>query len=147
MLVNQGESKGLLAEKVVVFFLGGADDREALAYGVRMGMNPRVEVVVVRIRLQRGWEMEEKVDDEVVEEFRRKGRVEYREEVVRDSAGTAKVIKEMSKEFGLVVVGRREGVVSALTEGLNIWSEHQELGALEDMLASFRLWRDAWWLL
>lgn len=32
--------------------------------------------------------MEEKVDDEVVEEFRRKGRVEYREEVVRDSVGT-----------------------------------------------------------
>ncbi|XP_039137424.1 cation/H(+) antiporter 15-like [Dioscorea cayenensis subsp. rotundata] len=136
MLVNQGESKGLLAEKVVVFFLGGADDREALAYGVRMGMNPRVEVVVVRIRLQRGWEMEEKVDDEVVEEFRRKGRVEYREEVVRDSSGTAKVIKEMSKEFGLVVVGRREGVVSALTEGLDMWSEYPELGAVGDMLAT-----------
>lgn len=83
----------------------------------------------------------------MVEEFRRKGWVEYREEMVRDLAGKAKVIKEISGEFGLVVVGSREGVVSALTEGLNIWSEHQELGALEDMLASFRLWRDAWWLL
>ncbi|KAM0934719.1 hypothetical protein DsansV1_C31g0219211 [Dioscorea sansibarensis] len=136
MLVNQGESKGLLAERIVVFFLGGGDDREALAYGVRMGMNPRVELVVVRIRLQRGWEMEEKVDDEVMEEFRRKGRIEYREEVVRDSAGTARVIKEMSGEFGLVVVGRREGVVSALTEGLDMWSEYPELGAVGDMLAS-----------
>ncbi|KAJ0968620.1 hypothetical protein J5N97_025537 [Dioscorea zingiberensis] len=142
ILVNQvgggSTSKGLVAGRIVVFFLGGADDREALAYAMRMAINPLVEVMVVRIRLQRGWEGEERVDDEVVEGFRRERRVVYREEVVRDSTGTAGVIKGMvSEEFeGLVVVGMREGVVSALTEGLDMWSEYPELGVLGDILAS-----------
>lgn len=45
------ESKGLLAERVVVFFLGEDNDRKALDYGVRVGINLRVKVVVVRIML------------------------------------------------------------------------------------------------
>lgn len=45
------ESKGLLAERVVVFLLGEDNDMKVLDYGVRVGINLRVKVVVVRIRL------------------------------------------------------------------------------------------------
>lgn len=42
---EEGEEK---KDRVVVMFLGGADDREAVAYGIRLAMNPSVSVTVVR---------------------------------------------------------------------------------------------------
>lgn len=131
-------------QRIAVYFLGGADDREALAYAARMAEDPAVRLTVVRIRPPKEWlcsgGKDGLLDDEMVDEFRRERlegeRVEYREEVAKDGADTMRVIKETSDGFSLLVVGRREGLESPLTEGMSIWSEYPELGVIGDLLAS-----------
>nr|XP_029123348.1 cation/H(+) antiporter 15-like [Elaeis guineensis] len=131
-------------QRIAVYFLGGADDREALAYAARMAEDPAVGLTVVRIQPPPEWrcgeEKDELLDDEMLDEFRRERleeeRVAYREEVAKDGADTVRVIQETSEGFSLLVVGRREGMESPLTEGMSMWSEYPELGVIGDLLAS-----------
>ncbi|XP_015699099.2 cation/H(+) antiporter 15-like [Oryza brachyantha] len=139
-------------QRVAMYFLGGADDREALAYVARMAEGGGVAVTVVRLKL-RNWVgmggRDEVRDEEALQAFwqrysSRDGgeRVAYVEQTVEDGEGTASVVRAMSDKFDLVVVGRRGGGEgddlegSALTSGLSEWSECPELGVLGDMLAS-----------
>uniref|UniRef100_J3NAR6 Cation/H+ exchanger domain-containing protein n=1 Tax=Oryza brachyantha TaxID=4533 RepID=J3NAR6_ORYBR len=139
-------------QRVAMYFLGGADDREALAYVARMVEGGGVAVTVVRLKL-RNWVgmggRDEVRDEEALQAFwlrysSRDGgeRVAYVEQTVEDGEGTASVVRAMSDKFDLVVVGRRGGGEgddlegSALTSGLSEWSECPELGVLGDMLAS-----------
>lgn len=148
ILVDHGNSGGAtcshtnaLLHRVAVFFLGGADDREALAYGKRMAMNKNVKLSVVRFvsKLEfRELEDEEwKKDGEMVSEVRSMENVVYREETVENGEGTVGVIRRMSDKFDLLIVGRRKGEESELTKGLSVWStECPELGVIGDMLSS-----------
>ncbi|KAF7071749.1 hypothetical protein CFC21_092965 [Triticum aestivum] len=136
-----------LLQRVALYFLGGPDDREALAYAARMPESGGTSVTVVRIKLRNWVGMgghDEVRDEEVLQEFwqryRDDERVVYVEKTVEDGEGTASVVRSMSDKFDLVIVGRRgedrdvEG--SALTSGLSEWSECPELGVLGDMLAT-----------
>uniref|UniRef100_A0A0E0MIS3 Uncharacterized protein n=1 Tax=Oryza punctata TaxID=4537 RepID=A0A0E0MIS3_ORYPU len=138
-------------QRVAMYFLGGADDREALAYVARMAECGGVSVTVTVVRLKlRNWVgmggREEMRDEEALQEFWKRyssgagERVAYVEKTVEDGEGTASVVRAMSDKFDLLVVGRRgggvEGSSAALTSGLSEWSECPELGVLGDMLAS-----------
>ncbi|XP_073012242.1 cation/H(+) antiporter 15-like [Typha latifolia] len=150
ILVDRGLSGGVvnagsLSHHVAVYFLGGADDREALAYAMRMAVDPMVRLTVIRFRQPNEWKCQEDVaegqlDDEVVDELVRTmadgTRVVYREEVARDGEGMVGIIRETSLRFSLLMVGRRQGKESPLTEALSMWSEHPELGIIGDLLAS-----------
>lgn len=145
ILVNPFSEGGwpLQLRCVAVYFFGGADDREALALGARLADNCAVGLTVVRFLPSTEWQVEgweAQADEQALMRFRIEKvdgeRVEYREEVVRDSEGTVGVIRETSGEFNLLVVGRRVGEDSPLTVGLSMWSEYQELGAIGDLLAS-----------
>uniref|UniRef100_A0A0D9XW39 Uncharacterized protein n=1 Tax=Leersia perrieri TaxID=77586 RepID=A0A0D9XW39_9ORYZ len=132
-------------QRVALYFLGGADDREALAYVARMAEGGGVTVTVVRLKL-RNWVGMGGRDEEVLHEFWQRyssngdNGVAYVEKTVEDGEGTASVVRAMSDKFDLLVVGRRGGnddvEGSALTSGLSEWSECPELGVLGDMLAS-----------
>ncbi|OVA17214.1 Cation/H+ exchanger [Macleaya cordata] len=130
--------------RVAMIFLGGEDDREALALARRMGENPNVQLKVVRIVAANKTgvnELQMRLDEEAVDEFktnvsRNNERVVYTEEVVRDGEQTASIVGPMEHEHDLIVVGRRYGVYSPVTAGLTEWSECAELGVLGDMLAS-----------
>lgn len=129
--------------RVAVYFIGGADDREALAYGIRMAEDPSIGLTVVRFlppKEMREGLKEDKLDNAMMEEFRVARvdgtRVVYREETVMDGEGTVGVIRAMSSHFSLLIVGRREGKQSKLTEGLSVWNEYPELGVVGDLLAS-----------
>ncbi|KAF8400008.1 hypothetical protein HHK36_015881 [Tetracentron sinense] len=148
ILVDRGPSvpsRSLLAcwrsYPIAVFFLGGPDDREALALGARMAGNPRVYLTVVRL-LENGNinARESKLDNEVMSEFRfsMKGndQVMYVEEVVMDGSGTVSVIRSMENRFQLIMAGRRHDKRSPLMLGLADWNESTELGAIGDMFAS-----------
>ncbi|XP_020585919.1 cation/H(+) antiporter 15-like [Phalaenopsis equestris] len=133
------------SHRIAVFFLGGPDDREALAIAARMTENPCIHLHVLRLMLpleNRGneEEMDKDEDDEAVEEFRLRTEgvetVEYREEEVKEGAETVNLMREMSEKCGLLVVGREEGRVSPFTAGLEMWSEYPELGVIGDILAS-----------
>ncbi|CAA6675136.1 unnamed protein product [Spirodela intermedia] len=136
ILVDHGAATGThfvptkhLLHRIVLYFIGGTDDREALACAMRMAENPAIGVTVVRFRAppmdRRAAGPEEAMDDEMVGRGDRQGR-----------RGHHRIIRSMSDGFSLLVVGRRHGIDSPLTEGLSMWSEYPELGVLGDLLAS-----------
>jgi hypothetical protein len=109
-----------LLQRAALYFLGGPDDREALAYAARMP----ISLTVVRFKL-RNWVgmggRYELRDEEVLHDFwtrhRDNDRVVYVEKTVEDAEGTSSVVRSMSEKFDLLIVGRRGGDAGDL-EGL-----------------------------
>lgn len=151
VLVERGNSGGgsqcVLGGKplyrVAVVFMGGGDDREALVLAGRMAEHSSIQLTVVRLVVRGDGEKEEEEmrrDEGVVNEFRVRscveGRVEYREEEIRDGEDTIRVVRGLEEEgeYELVVVGRQHGVGGM--RGLRDWNEFPELGFIGDMLAS-----------
>ncbi|CAK9135853.1 unnamed protein product [Ilex paraguariensis] len=129
--------------QVAVVFLGGDDDREALAYGKRMAKSPAAHLTVIRLIAQD--DMGEKqwdtvLDTELLKDIKLQSpfqrNVEYREEKVKDGPDTALIIHAMEEAFDLIVVGRRHREDSPLLSGLAEWNELPELGPVGDILAS-----------
>lgn len=152
IFISNGITNGTrLLRAVAVFFLGGSDDREALAFASRMAHNPNVGLSVIRLVLPEALRMsssaemseEERLDEEAMAELRavhgENKRVDYREEEVSEGAEMIEAVKGGSREYSLVVVGRREGEGSRLTEGMEMWNEYPELGVLGDVLATTHL--------
>ncbi|KAI0519432.1 hypothetical protein KFK09_006879 [Dendrobium nobile] len=150
--------------QVVVLFFGGADDREALAVGMRLALHPSVVLTVIRFLPESraehdaGLEMAAANDDKEVfvaisnheremeadEAFMSTfvsrsmstGRAMYVEKYVRNAAETVAVICAMDNMYSLFIVGRGSDRVSPLTRGMNQWVECPELGSVGDLLAS-----------
>ncbi|CAL9073661.1 unnamed protein product [Musa textilis] len=144
ILVDHGISDcGKVLQHVAVYFLGGADDREALAYGSRMAKRAAIRLTVVRFLPPKVWReegQEEKMDDKMLTQFQHEmvdgKQVVFREKVVKDGEGTVAVIRQTSAEFNLLIVGRRKGKDSPLTTGMSMWSEYPDLGIIGDLLAA-----------
>ncbi|OMO99390.1 Cation/H+ exchanger [Corchorus olitorius] len=130
--------------EVAVIFLGGADDREALALGVRMAELQYINLTLIRIlydgecpaALTDG----NILDNEVIHDFRANisgnHRAMYKEELVTEGPGTAAVLRSLENQYELVVVGRRYDRISRILSGLAEWNENEELGVIGDVLAS-----------
>ncbi|XP_071703077.1 cation/H(+) antiporter 18-like [Rutidosis leptorrhynchoides] len=137
---------------VTVFFFGGHDDHEALAYGARMAEHPGINLVVVRFILDRELtnsgsitvDIEEpnsiearSMDDEVIDEFKDKLLKEtsnkYEERVVKNGTEVIGVIREYSR-CQLILVGRMpEGELAA---SMRKRSECPEMGPIGNLLIS-----------
>ncbi|KAK2636652.1 hypothetical protein Ddye_031444 [Dipteronia dyeriana] len=108
--------------KVAVFFLGGADDREALALVLRMSGNPEVRIKIFRIHLTGDLQenyMEKNLDDCLVKEFGDKNippGVEYHEIKANVSVQVLDTIRSMESKYDLVVLGKRRVPKSRLEE-------------------------------
>ncbi|KAL3653863.1 hypothetical protein CASFOL_003544 [Castilleja foliolosa] len=129
---------------VAVFFMGGPDDREALAIGSRMVSNPNINLTIVRVVAETNITTEDsdetKFDNDVVNEFRsqmvRNKRVAYFEEVILDGMGTVAVIRSIENQYDLIIVGRFHDTRSPLMLGLSAWEgDTTELGVVGGMFA------------
>uniref|UniRef100_A0A6N2NFU9 Uncharacterized protein n=1 Tax=Salix viminalis TaxID=40686 RepID=A0A6N2NFU9_SALVM len=159
--VSENGESSLTMRQILVLFVGGPDDREALAYAWRMGGTEGIGLTVVRFLP--GDQVEEiepvdlpvgeaqkmiasdsfvdrnrKLDDEYVNEFRLKTAgeqsVSYQEKVVNNDEEMVSALQEMHHIYDLYVVGRGEGIVSPLTASLADWCEYPELGPVGDLL-------------
>ncbi|TMW89441.1 hypothetical protein EJD97_017186 [Solanum chilense] len=130
--------------QVAVVFMGGNDDREALAYAKRMSRSPELQLTVVRFV---SWDIDVRenqwdavLDAEMLKEVRLLGQhqdnIVYREERVKDGAETALIIHAMEEAFDLIMVGRRHRDDLQQLLGLNEWNDLPELGPVGDMLAA-----------
>lgn len=154
ILVDRGQIGGpnsALSRRTKVFritqlFLGGADDREALAYSTRIAQHHHISLLLVLLRpkpidVEMTPEIhEQRMDREIVDRFRMecKGRDIYiQEEVAKDAAETVHLLRQMEKGCDLFIVGRDHGYAySQLTYGLSEGSQCPELGKIGDLLAT-----------
>ncbi|PWA37819.1 cation/hydrogen exchanger 14 [Artemisia annua] len=154
ILVDRGQiggPKSVLTRRTEVFhitqlFLGGADDREALAYSCRMAQHHHISLLLILLRpnhtdVELTTEVHEKrLDTEMVDRFRMecKGRdIFIQEEVAKDSVETVHLLRAIEKGCDLFIVGREHGYsYSQLTYGLSEWSQCPELGGIGDLLAT-----------
>ncbi|EPS59454.1 hypothetical protein M569_15352, partial [Genlisea aurea] len=140
-----------------VIFIGGKDDREALAYAGRVARHPGVKLTVIRFLLEAigdsvssiitiaksnssEHQEEMKVDDECFAEFYDKhvaeGNVAYMEKYLSNSGQTFSTLRSLEGQYGLFIVGRGGRVNSVLTVGMNDWEECPELGPIGDILSA-----------
>ncbi|XP_038906053.1 cation/H(+) antiporter 15-like [Benincasa hispida] len=142
--VSKSIESNLYSFQVAVVFIGGPDDREAMFIGARMAGHTNINLTMIRLleseNVPSDDVKERMLDDEAVVEFRKiiagNYRVRYIEEVVKDGTGTICILRSMGSNFDLVMVGRQHSPRSALVQGLVLWNEHTELGAIGEVLAS-----------
>lgn len=144
---------------IAIIFIGGRDDREALAFAAQVARHPAVKLNVIRFLEDKSshnaqkrssilnrasvveQEEEMKLDDECFAEFYERyiaggGRVSYMEKHLTNSSETFTALKSLDGEYGLVIVGRGGGRASSgLTTGLNDWQQCPELGPIGDVLS------------
>lgn len=152
VLIDRGSSKKFLrknaAEKslyrVAVVFLGGADDREALAYAGRMSQEPKNLVTLIRFsssttEIVDGTARSKALDTDTLTKFRLNSfhneRVCCQEEVVVDGNGVLSVLRSLDGAYELIIVGRNHGKSKLMSE-LRKWELQGELGTIGEILAS-----------
>ncbi|KDP45758.1 hypothetical protein JCGZ_17365 [Jatropha curcas] len=148
ILVNRGNlrrTKQSEHSRVAIIFLGGNDDREALAFAKRMSNGSNITMTIVRLIAKEEdqsslvtWE--QILDSEALKDLKPNGitnqDVKFIQVEVKDGPQTAYLLREMANQYDLIIVGRRNGVECAQTSGLSQWSEFPELGVIGDLLAS-----------
>ncbi|KAM7506724.1 hypothetical protein LguiA_017177 [Lonicera macranthoides] len=130
--------------RVALLFLGGDDDREALAYAKRMAESSQVHLTVVRLipmddQDDDQWEYilnAENLKDLRIKSVEEGSNVVYREEGVKDGSETASIVRSMEEVFDLIMVGRRHREDSPVLTGLSEWMELPELSPLGDVLGA-----------
>lgn len=136
---------------ITVLFFGGHDDREALAYGVRMAEHPGIRLTVIRfsvtpetieeiVRVETDGDPATNLvskDDEFLTEFNeihsKDSSITYEEKFVRNVVETVGIIRELNR-CNLFLVGRMPEGELALA--LNGNSECTELGPIGGLLTS-----------
>lgn len=145
-------SASRVSYSVAVLFFGGCDDCEALAYGARMAEHPGISLMIIRFLLEPETTQNivrvdvaessstqlRSMDEEVLSEFRTKISQDlsiiYEEKTVRNTAETICIIREVSRDCNLLLVGRKPQGELALT--LNKRTDCPELGPVGSLLTS-----------
>jgi len=166
ILVNRGlKSLSTLTMSIIVIFIGGPDDREALSIAWRMASHSATKLHVIRL-LVLGTEVEEgkafqndssevlstemdnvmqkKLDDEHIFQFRHKGlhnndSIAYSEMELRLETGeeTSLILNEVDKKgCDLYILGQGSGKNYIVFQRLLEWCDSPELGVMGDILAS-----------
>ncbi|KAJ8764053.1 hypothetical protein K2173_004944 [Erythroxylum novogranatense] len=129
--------------RVVVLFIGGPDDRESLAFALRMAGDPCVQLTVLHFvsdnsRLIDEWE--EMLDYEALRniklEVSRSANIVYKRKEVKDGSDTAAIVQSVANHYQLIIVGRRHESCKDSLSGLSDWTELPELGPIGDFLAA-----------
>ncbi|ERN16927.1 hypothetical protein AMTRI_Chr02g222120 [Amborella trichopoda] len=152
-----------VSHHVAVLFFGGPDDREALAFGIRVAEHPGVSFNLVRflerkpVGSQRSFdekasleredlddlseqEKERHLDEQFLVEFDERyvtpGRVAYVEKIVSNGAETVAELRALEGMYNLFIVGKGRRSMSPLTSGMTDWEECPEIGPVGDLLSS-----------
>lgn len=147
-------SKSSVSVHLAVIFIGGRDDREALAYASRVSKHPGVKLTVIRFlvdtsseslmfaahKIPTAKEEEEiRLDDEYFAQFYEKnvvaGHSSYMEKHLANSAETFSTLRSFEGQYSLLIIGKGSGVNSLLTKGMNDWEQCPELGPIGDVLS------------
>ncbi|EEF33127.1 K(+)/H(+) antiporter, putative [Ricinus communis] len=142
ILYDRGLQPRLNKCRIVVVFIGGADDREALALAIRMSGNPDMNITMLRINSAKDKDRsitEAQLDELLVKEFidnnLNNPRILCQQVSVNDSLQMLNAVQSLRRNYDLVMVGKNSGA-RAFEKDLTEWVEYAELGVIGDMLAS-----------
>ncbi|XP_028798039.1 cation/H(+) antiporter 15-like [Neltuma alba] len=149
---------------IMMIFIGGPDDREALAIAWRMARHPGNKLSTIRILLsgeaaakaetsnhdEIQWlssaaedeESQKLLDEECIESFRFKGvynndSITYSEEEVHNSEEFMSLLHELDKDdCDLYIIGRGRGGNSVMFLNFMEWCDNPELGVIGDIVTS-----------
>ncbi|KAK7344553.1 hypothetical protein VNO77_14293 [Canavalia gladiata] len=152
--------------RIIVIFIGGPDDREALSIAWRMAKHPKTQLHVVRLlMLSEAAEekeetfkndangllstvmdnvMQKELDDKFIYNFRHKGvhdndSIEYSEKEVEIETGeeVPMILNEIDKPgYDLYIVGQGSGKIYPAFAKMLKWCDNPELGVIGDIVAS-----------
>ncbi|KAJ1417839.1 Sodium/solute symporter superfamily [Sesbania bispinosa] len=129
--------------QLALIFLGGNDDREALCLANRAARDPSVNLMVYHIVRKDNDEKQDLgavLDNAMLKDVKKAhsdmGNISYREIEVEGGSQTVSILRQVVDEHDFIIVGRRHGINSPQTTGLQQWSEFSELGLIGDYLAS-----------
>ncbi|KAJ4823767.1 hypothetical protein Tsubulata_012083 [Turnera subulata] len=160
LLIDRG--KKLQCQRIAMLFIGGPDDREALAYASRMAANGSVSLTVVRLQAGRdagesssqshptsndaefvqlsSQDAQQRLDDEDIYGFKfrtaENEAVTYTERVVRNGEETVAVIREIEANCDLYIVGKGKAGKPPFSSGLSDVTTCPQLGLLGNILLS-----------
>ncbi|XP_024636196.1 cation/H(+) antiporter 2 [Medicago truncatula] len=152
-------------QNVATLFFGGPDDREAVAWSLRISKCPRINLTIIRFLLSSKLENEqidksgvqskekeilmslsgeETANDEIDNNFMvdfynrhvASGKIGYVENFVKNGRQTVECLKEIGDIYSLFIVGKGGRGNSSLTIDMSDWEECPELGSVGDILAS-----------
>ncbi|GAB2231411.1 hypothetical protein Droror1_Dr00010417 [Drosera rotundifolia] len=132
---------------IAIVFIGGQDDREALALAARMSGHPGIMIRLFRVIIHNeslSTKRDRELNRTAIKEFRTKNfsneRVSYQEIRVEDWDHAIRAIRSLASEsYDLIMVGRRQsesGLLQEEEEEMAILIENPELGMVGDMLIS-----------
>ncbi|KAJ4719122.1 Cation/H(+) antiporter like [Melia azedarach] len=144
MVSNQSLLSGKSLYQVVMLFVGGTDDREALAYCRRMAEHPNIRLTLVYFKTGDVNISHKEIDDldkqlicDTLKDSMMGKKIIYKEEFVKDGIGTTQVIQSLiDKTVDLFIVGKNHDLNSSVTLGLSEWMEYPELGIIGDTLVN-----------
>lgn len=165
IFVDRGHHSSLFKTNmsIIMIFIGGPDDREALAIAWRMSKHHRTSLTMVRLLLcgkvaevdssanNEGQGLlgavldsgkQRELDEEYVGSFRLKAvnnedTITYAEREVHTSDDIPQVLNELDRGgFDLYILGHGKGRNSLVLSNLLDWADCPELGVIGDMLAS-----------
>ncbi|KAL9227367.1 hypothetical protein vseg_003062 [Gypsophila vaccaria] len=144
--INRGSEKDLIQlqlnlpnhnrYRVKIFFLGGPDDHEALAFCKFFVNHPFITLTLLWLNSGETQDTSSK-DDLVIEKTIRENErdIELQELICKDATDLMKIMKTMKNEVDLAVVGKHHGPECAPLFGLQgEWNEYPELGVFADFL-------------
>ncbi|KNA20408.1 hypothetical protein SOVF_052320, partial [Spinacia oleracea] len=143
LLIDRGDKDVSLLDteyRIAIFFIGGADDHEALAYATLFASHPSIKLTVVWLKTKMSESNTHSFDDyAVLQEFYHKlqgnERMSLQEVVVNDGAETTNAVIAVKNDIDLAVVGRyHEPGCTPLFGLTDRWCEYPELGILGDLL-------------
>ncbi|XP_074315040.1 cation/H(+) antiporter 14-like [Silene latifolia] len=129
--------------RIAIIYIGGMDDREALAYMNLFATNRNISIMIIWLKSPyKSNENSNEFDYELIDEIRTKiksnERLSFDEVIVQDGAETTDYLVSIKDRVDLVVAGRSHnpncGPLYGLTDGWSI--EYPELGILGDLLAT-----------
>ncbi|KAK8518708.1 hypothetical protein V6N12_011954 [Hibiscus sabdariffa] len=136
---DTSSSESYSSYNIFVIFMGGKDDREALALAKRISQDESVSLTVIHLKAKSSIgtildENDRALDDEMLSGI--KGSMRYLEEQVSDGPETSYFLRSIVEDYQLFIVGRRYKYEDPQTSGLEHWCEFEEIGIIGDLLSS-----------
>ncbi|OMO53087.1 Cation/H+ exchanger [Corchorus capsularis] len=132
-------SSNNLPSGIAVIFLGGKDDREALALAKRILLRQRVGLTIIHLKAANDLgtrDSDGMLDEEMLKIMRESRYIRYIEQQVNDGPKSSSYLRNVANDYQLLIVGRRYNMEDPRTFGLEEWCEFPEIGIIGDMVSS-----------